>query len=563
MGSKKMAALAAMVAASVVWGQVDWTADEISITTAAELRALASQVNGGNNFSGRMITLTDNIDLGSGNWTPIGNSVGNSFRGTFDGGDFIISGININNSSNIQGLFGVIGGGGTVKNLRIANVNIVANTQVGALAGHNRGGKIENVFVVGQIKGDGDVGGLVGRNDIHGDYVGTIFGSGAKVDIITSQNRNGFGGLVGRNIDGAKIINSYAVGNLSGDGDNVGGLSGTNGGFIERSYSSGNVQGRNFVGGLVGNNGNTIIESYALGNVSGNSQVGGLVGLNSNVASTIVYSYAVGRVSANESFGWLAGNDIAVIRNVRHRGQEQNMKDAATYTGWDFTDIWGMPDNNHINRGYPFLQVLRYIPTPCEWIKWETIRAATCVATGEEKSICPLCSAVNIRETEIDENAHLWDRGIIKTAATCVQTGETLHTCRLDETHTKIEITQINPNAHTWDEGEVEIAATCTNVGLVNHICLNDEEHTKTVEVPMLRHQFGSERIRLIPHTCTEDGIEALVCSVCNYHSERTIIALGHSKGDCEDSRKVCIRNNCGAYIVCEMPPVTTRERRR
>ena len=97
-------------------------------------------------------TLADDITLpvvtdGGSNWTPI-----QGYAGIFDGGGKTITGLTINDKmgkSNV-GLFASIAEGGTVKNLTLDDVNITANSNVGAIAGENRG-TIENCSVSGSV----------------------------------------------------------------------------------------------------------------------------------------------------------------------------------------------------------------------------------------------------------------------------------------------------------------------------------------------------------------------------------------------------------------------------
>ena len=67
-------------------------------------------VNGGKDFSGKTVKLTDDIDLGSQEWTPIGDDgYNNLFSGTFDGNGKTISGLQITSANDgFVGLFGFI-----------------------------------------------------------------------------------------------------------------------------------------------------------------------------------------------------------------------------------------------------------------------------------------------------------------------------------------------------------------------------------------------------------------------------------------------------------------------
>ena len=71
--------------------------DPYQISNGAELAYLAQQVNAGESYSDKYFTLTNDIDLGSKEWTPIGNENeswdGYKFEGTFDGDGHTIRGL--------------------------------------------------------------------------------------------------------------------------------------------------------------------------------------------------------------------------------------------------------------------------------------------------------------------------------------------------------------------------------------------------------------------------------------------------------------------------------------
>ena len=100
----------------------DGTADApYQIGTAEELAAFRDKVNGsdgGNAYLTACAVLTADIDLENQAWTPIG-SESNQYTGTFDGGGHTISGLYINSEETYAGLFGVVGEGGTVKELTV------------------------------------------------------------------------------------------------------------------------------------------------------------------------------------------------------------------------------------------------------------------------------------------------------------------------------------------------------------------------------------------------------------------------------------------------------------
>jgi len=323
---------------------------EFTITTAAQLAGFAQLVNGGNDFSGKTIKLGANIMLNdtarwrkweesepSNIWTPIGSYTNENnnraFSGTFDGGNYVVSGLYIQNSNNYQGLFGYISKA-AIKNLGIAASYVNGGAIVGGLAGYNNNSIITNCYSMANLAGRSIVGGLVGNNkgsivscyamgNVYGSSVagglvgsneGTIANCYATGSVYTSSmagiDNASIGGLVGDNnwiimdcyavgkVTGGKsigglvgnnrkiITNCYAKGNVAsygfGFGGLVGGLVGENSGKIANCYATGNVEGRgnqgNNIGGLVGSNGGTLNDSYATGNVSGSGNIGGLIG---------------------------------------------------------------------------------------------------------------------------------------------------------------------------------------------------------------------------------------------------------------------------------------------
>ena len=173
-----------------------------------------------------------------------------------------------------------------------------AGSSVGGLVGLNKAGSVIRSSATGDVTSTNSaVGGLVGRNE------GTITVSAASGAV---TGRRQVGGLVGydRGVSsGDSISASRASGNVTGSGDNVGGLVGESEGTIRTSYATGAVTGARSVGGLVGGLPGAIITSYASGDVSGSGDAaGGLVGTGNRAsgprtAGSVLASYATGSVS--------------------------------------------------------------------------------------------------------------------------------------------------------------------------------------------------------------------------------------------------------------------------
>ncbi|MCL2206720.1 MAG: T9SS type A sorting domain-containing protein [Fibromonadales bacterium] len=398
------------VFAQDVWdGTVDTTwytnnksASEFTITTAEQLAGLAGLVNGGNDFSDKIVMLGNNITLNdttnwknwnednapTNTWTPIGtysNSVSNNlFKGTFDGNNFVVSGIYINSTSDYQGLFKRISFSATIKNLGVVASYIKGRDYVGGLVGANDGTTcmISNCHAAVTVIGTNNVGGLVGINtcNVRSSYslstITGISGVGGLMGINFSEystvsnsyssgvvtGANNVGGLAGKNSSNGKINNSYSIGYVMGV-DNVGGLVGDNSASaIDNSYSAAEVIGTgNFIGGLAGVGGR-ISNSYSIGDVTGTDYVGGLAG-----NGIIKNSYSIGLVKGRNRVGGLVGegsNISGSYYNKETSGQNDvgkgegkttaEMKLQSTFIDWRFYFIWGI--NNEINGGYPYLK---------------------------------------------------------------------------------------------------------------------------------------------------------------------------------------------------------------
>ena len=136
------------------------------------LEWFSDKVNGGElAIKGKMMNDIDFTDV---NHTPIGNSTGKKYNGTFDGQGFRIKNLNINrDTENGIGFFGYLRGAGTttIQNLIIdASCSIHGNNRVGAITGSVQVGggtiTIENVINEANVSANGqDAGGIFGGCD--------------------------------------------------------------------------------------------------------------------------------------------------------------------------------------------------------------------------------------------------------------------------------------------------------------------------------------------------------------------------------------------------------------
>ena len=198
------------VAAIAVPTLVENSDGTIEISTVDQLKEFRDAVNSGNQFTGKTVKLTADLDLsGEANWKPIGNLVaypGQSFNGIFDGDGHTISNLTINdNTPNhaVAALFGSVVNG-TIKNLTVKNVNITStHYAAGIVAYTSNGPTIENCHVIGgTIKSTPEI--VEGSYD-NGDKVGGIMGlaqtgstiNNCTVEGVTISGYRDLGGIVG------------------------------------------------------------------------------------------------------------------------------------------------------------------------------------------------------------------------------------------------------------------------------------------------------------------------------------------------------------------------------
>ncbi|HTJ59237.1 MAG TPA: filamentous hemagglutinin N-terminal domain-containing protein [Devosiaceae bacterium] len=265
------------------------------------------------------------------------------FSGTFEGLGHTITGLTVNKSGDVAGLFGWVAGG-TVRDIGLIGGSVSGGEYVGGLVGDTSANStVIQTYNTGDVSGTNEVGGLVGTNNgtitkanatgtvrglvnpiynyddvggLVGENAGTITQAYAAGDVIAANGASNVGGLVG-NAFGGSIAQSYATGSVSGS-SRVGGLVGWNdSGAITQSYATGAVSGTQEVGGLVGFNfSGTITQAYATGAVDGsvttsgvsNFYAGGLVGMNQS--GSITQAYATGAVIGVAAVGGLAGGNI-------------------------------------------------------------------------------------------------------------------------------------------------------------------------------------------------------------------------------------------------------------
>ena len=257
-----------------------------TVTTSKQLMDWAEEVRNGNRSLD--CTLAADITLTE-PWTPVGTDYQNPYTGTFDGNNHTIRGLTVTGSNEYAGLFGYIGSGGTVKNVKLEDVQITSDHQyanVGGVAGINNG-TIENCSVSGRVRGY-SAGGVVGQQ-----YSGSITLCNSSA---TVQGTSQVGGVVGYTNYGVTLTACYATGDVTAENNNTagtffaGGVVGSNGGNLTACYATGKVTGGTgsiYVGGVTGSNDSGTLTAcyHAAETVSGpDGATGGVTGRNYNAS---------------------------------------------------------------------------------------------------------------------------------------------------------------------------------------------------------------------------------------------------------------------------------------
>ena len=324
--------LFALLAPTAAWAQFSGGSgtedDPYIIATTDDMDELASQVNNGNDYSGKFFLMTADLDFSGKTYTPVGN-YNYGFKGTFNGNGHTISHVIIQSTLNFIGLFGWLESGGSINGLTLGEGSSIAGwNRVGGIVGQCGGAIngcniVEGVTIsanktfVGGIVGD-CVGGNVSNCQNRADVSSNTIACGGIVGIVSSggevlqcsnygsvQASENCGGIVGRLVDCSMVTECINEGSISGD-ENVGGIVG----FINEQ--SGNcfcsVSNCLNLGGVSASNSNY------LGSISGDWSMG--ADFNNNYYAG---ECTIGHINGNDVAGeamrgyTIAGNDSIVV----------------------------------------------------------------------------------------------------------------------------------------------------------------------------------------------------------------------------------------------------------
>lgn len=238
-------------------------------------------------------------------WEPVGSNDA-AYTGIFDGGGYTLTGLTVTGSTTPTGMFGVVGSGGTVQELRLTNASISGVNEVGGVAGLNHGGTLSGCRLwESTVRGDSQVGGIVGNNTSRITDCGVV-GSSIKA---TGGSVGGVIGLVPGPLSGtdplASVNGCYNEGtSVSAAGDDVGGVVGHAEAPLTGCYNlhgpvtTNGIMAGGVVGYCWGGSSVYVAACYSTGDVTGARYVGGIAG-RSDVPLTACY-FSMGTLVASE-----------------------------------------------------------------------------------------------------------------------------------------------------------------------------------------------------------------------------------------------------------------------
>lgn len=358
--------------------------DPYQINTAEGLKWFRDKVNDAKTEEETKIcaVLTANIDLKNEEWTPIANYTTTNeifYEGTFDGGGYTISGLNVTGEFVYAGLFGTVKDG-TIKSLTVAGKVSPSNPQciVGGIVGYASNAAIENCSNHCSV-------------------------TGHTADIV--------GGIAGFNVDDAKIIDCYNVGTIcSAEFVEVGGgIVGHNAGTISNCYNVGTVSIPNStsVGEIVGNNYGTVENCYYLAGtnlnaVGKNNSNGNITKTESKTAAEFADGTVLALLKADrDNSPWDSCQYVATAKMTLPVFKGQGDAHDHTWSAWTSNG-----DGTHSRR--------------CTCNAVETVNCSGGKATCKDKAICEICGD---SYGNPDQNNHTDLKHIDAKAATAAEEG--------------------------------------------------------------------------------------------------------------------------------------------
>ena len=220
--------------------------------------SLVNGLNGNSSTANRSLSaaLDNDIDMSEHLWVPIGavtsyNNASSSYNenenvsytGNFNGQGHIITGLRNGFLEGIGrfGLFGSVGGNGTVKNTFLDNYVSTTSDDSHDYTIGGISGEITDDAVISCSEARGEIDAAeCGTSTMIGGLVGNMGGSSAVHSSMAMPeilgNNTTMGGLVGKLTNSATVKSCFSNGKYTGDNSSIGGLVGNNSGTVENCY---------------------------------------------------------------------------------------------------------------------------------------------------------------------------------------------------------------------------------------------------------------------------------------------------------------------------------------
>ncbi len=306
------------------------------ISSAEDLVALANFVKNGADTTGSIFMFDNDIDMsGVTGFEGIG-TLENAFKGTVYGNGHVVKNMTINTTSIVVGLFGYTNQA-TIKDLGVVDANVTGDSYTGILVGKAENSQISNVYTSGTVTSNGSqIGGLTG--ELKNSTATNVY---STADVKGNLN---VGGLIGDS-GGSIVEKAFATGKVTATEGQVGGLIGAmeNGGTVKNSYATGDVNGAKFVGGFVGYVAKASITYtfdtvYSTGRANGSEYVGGFVGVVRSGATVNIKNAVYNRSTGVEAIG--GGSATGILGKDYEQMIQKSVMQNAGFTedkGWVYS----------------------------------------------------------------------------------------------------------------------------------------------------------------------------------------------------------------------------------
>lgn len=333
------------------------------------------------------------------NWLPIGVDPNSPFSGIYNGGNYLINNLNIEENTGFQsaGLFGSVSNGNVIiSNIKMRNVNVDINSNYSSMLIGDMGVtgettlSIMNIDIEGNVSGNKNSGGLIGY--INNGEVVTIKDITIKGDILSTDIDSSAGGLIGGAYTNIDAIENILIESII-KGGRAGGLTGGDNSQFSNIYDvkiiNSEINGIKNSGGLFGSLYNSALINKVLIKdtviKSDSSHSGGLVGEivkltasditieNSNItgalstggiAGAILYDYSLSGINIdkkttingsgieNEGTGGISGkvtSSTTPISNVNISADITGVDNVGELYGWVVSRGEGVIEDYHFD----------------------------------------------------------------------------------------------------------------------------------------------------------------------------------------------------------------------